>query len=144
MQCLFYLSFLQGIPQHRGFPTRCFAKETLLKQSSTSFEIELHILMDITEVIVVDQGPFCVVSGDALSDLGSISHHKFFLTLMLESCCVPIKMNLKELAISRIQTACLGGGKGVSCACYVFIYMELSLWIFSALDLNLLMIQVFC
>jgi len=56
MQCLFYLSFLQGIPQHRGFPTRCFAKETLLKQSSTSFEIELHILMDITEVIVVNQG----------------------------------------------------------------------------------------
>jgi hypothetical protein len=35
---------------------RCFAKKTLLKQSSTSFEIELHVLMDITEVIVVDQG----------------------------------------------------------------------------------------
>jgi len=53
---------------------------------------------------------FCVVSGDALSDLGSISHHKFFLTLLLQSCRVPIKMNLKELAISRIQIACLGGG----------------------------------
>jgi hypothetical protein len=98
--------------------------------------------MDITEVIVVDQGPFCVVSGDALSDLGSISHHKFFLTLMLQSGRVPIKMNLKELAISRIQIACPGGG--VSCAYYVFIYMELLLRIFSALHLNLLRIQVLC
>jgi hypothetical protein len=48
----FHPSFLQWILME-AFPTRIFAREALLEQGFTSFEIELQILIYPSEVIVI-------------------------------------------------------------------------------------------
>jgi hypothetical protein len=48
----FHPSFLQWTLME-AFPTRFFAREALLEQGFTSFEIELQILIYPSEVIVI-------------------------------------------------------------------------------------------